>query len=68
MWRCCGATMAAYLVELPMVASFAAPQTPLEGLDAALRERGFAVLSAAGVARPATLRVRATTGHKQPSH
>lgn len=42
--------MAAYLVELPMVASFAAPQTPLEGLDAALRDRGFAVLSAAGVA------------------
>ena len=33
-----------------MVASFAAPQTPLDGLDAALRDRGFAVLSAANVA------------------
>ena len=33
-----------------MVASFAAPQTPLDGLDAALRDRGFAVLAPAAVA------------------
>jgi hypothetical protein len=42
--------MADRLVELPMVASFTAPQTPLDRLDAALRDRGFAVLSAASVA------------------
>lgn len=33
-----------------MVASFAAPQTPLDGLDAALRDRGFAVLAPDAVA------------------
>lgn len=33
-----------------MVASFAAPQTPLDGLDAALRDRGFAVLAPEAVA------------------
>jgi hypothetical protein len=33
-----------------MIASFAAPQTPLDGLDAALRDRGFAVLAADAVA------------------
>ena len=32
------------------VASFPAPQTPLDGLDAALRERGYAVLAADAVA------------------
>jgi hypothetical protein len=38
-----------------MVASFAAPQTPLDGLDAALRDRGFAVLAPAAVAALAGL-------------
>ncbi len=33
-----------------MVASFPAPQTPLDGLDAALRDSGFAVLAPAAVA------------------
>lgn len=33
-----------------MVASFAAPQTPLDGLDADLRDRGFAVLAPEAVA------------------
>ena len=33
-----------------MVASFPAPQTSLDGLDAALRERGFAVLAPEAVA------------------
>ncbi len=34
-----------------MVASFPAPQTPLDGVDDALRERGFAVLAPQAVAR-----------------
>ena len=34
-----------------MVASFPAPQTPLDGVDDALRERGFAVLAPGAVAR-----------------
>ena len=33
-----------------MVASFPAPQTPLDGLDAAMRQRGYAVLAADAVA------------------
>jgi hypothetical protein len=37
--------------EAAMVASFPAPQTPLDGLDHALRDRGFAVLAPEAVGR-----------------
>jgi hypothetical protein len=41
---------AALLAEMPMVATFPAPCVPLEGLDDALRARGYAVLGPDAVA------------------